>query len=271
MSSPDNDTPASEEPPDPIERLRSYVLQKLLRGVPRGQIEDELIAKGYEVQYSIQLVDSVKRGAERRTPGEAFVEEPELPELPPAVQFEEAREQLEAMAVFTLPEGSAARSRHPPRRSENVRRLFLVLSVIGLALFGVGLITEWQFWFVWLTGGRAEGVVTLVEDRIVLRPYARRSAYEGKGYDLKATYLEYTFPIGEGRETGHVWLDSTSKEWEAGMPIDVMYSRLDPGTNMPSSFRFRMEHDTVWFMAQFACVLGLLLLAVGFWGRRRSR
>jgi hypothetical protein len=264
-------TPVPEEPPDPIERLRSYVLQKLLRGVPRGQIEDELIAKGYDVQYSIQLVASVTRNAERKGGSSALLDDAEVPELPPAVQFEEAREQIEAMAVFKLAEENAVLARRKPRHNENARRLFSVLYIIGLALLLGGLITEWQFWFVFLTGGRARGVVTLVEDRVVLRPYTRGGPSEGKGYDLKATYVEYTFPTPEGHAIGYVWLDSTSKDWETGTPIDVMYSRLNAGTNMPSSLPFRVENDTVWFMAQLACVLGIVLTGVGFLGRRGAK
>ena len=218
--------PVPDDPPDPIERLRTYILQKLLRGVPRGVIEDELIGKGYDIQYAIQMVGSVQRSAERKTaPGDLRLEG-DLPELPPPVYFDEAQQQLETMAVFTAPPDAL---RHRRGGGETRRRLLLVLSFIGLALLVVGLLAEGRFWFVWLSGGRATGVVTLVEDRIVLRPYSRRSANEGKGYDLKATYIEYAFPTPEGRETGRVWLDSTSKEWEVGMPIDVMYSRPGRG------------------------------------------
>jgi hypothetical protein len=264
---PTNGVPASADPADPIERLRAYILQKLLRGVPRGEIEDELIRKGYEVQYAIQMVDSVKRGAERKAGSGELLLEGDLPELPPPVHFDEAQQQLEGLAVFSAPPGS-------PKvrpRSENVPRLFLVLSVIGLVLLVVGLFAEARFWFIWLSGGRAAGTVTLVEDRIVLRPYTDRSANEGKGYDLKATYIEYTFPASDGEHKGHVWLDSTSKAWEVGMPIDVMYSRFDVNANMPASLQFRVDYDTTWFMAQFAAVLGIMLLAAGLMGRRLAK
>jgi hypothetical protein len=267
---PTNGVPASEDPTDPIERLRTYILQKLLRGVPRGEIEDELIGKGYDVQYAIQIVDSVKRNAERKAgAGELQVQGEllEFLELPPPVHFAEAQEQLEGLAVFSAPPGS-------PKvrpRSENVPRLFFVLSIIGLVLLVLGLFAESRFWFVWLSGGRAAGTVTLVEDRVVLRPYTRRSTNEGKGYDLKATYIEYTFPTADGQEKGHVWLDSTSKAWTVGMPIDVMYSRFDVNTNMPASLQFRIDHDTSWFMAQFAAVLGVVLIAAGVLGRRHSK
>jgi hypothetical protein len=109
-----------------------------------------------------------------------------------------------------------------------------------------------------------------VEDRVILQPYSRKeSANPAEGYNLKATFLEYTFPTAQGNENGHVWLDSTSKDWEVGMPIDLMYSRLDAGMNMPSSMQFRVENDTVWFMAQLACILGVVLAFVGFVGRRK--
>jgi hypothetical protein len=261
---PSNGVPASEEP-DPIERLRTYILQKLLRGVPRGEIEDELIRKGYDVQYAIQMVDSVKRGAERKVGTGELLLEGDLPELPPPVHFDEAQQQLEAMAVFTVPPGTA--KARP--RSENVPRLFRVLSIIGLVLLVVGLLSEARFWFVWLSGGRAAGALTLVEDRVVLRPYAQRSDHEGKGYDLKATYIEYAFSTPEGEHKGHVWLDDTSKAWEVGKPIDVMYSRFDARTNMPASLQFRLDHDTTWFMAQLAAAIGLVLIAAGVIGRRR--
>lgn len=265
---PTDGAPASAEPADPIERLRTYILQKLLRGVPRGEIEDELIGKGYEVQYAIQMVDSVKRSAERKGGTGELLLEGDLPELPPPVHFDEAQQQLEAMAVFSTPAGTP---KARPPRSENIPRLFLVLSIIGLVLFGVGSVAEARFWFVWLSGGRAAGTVTLVEDRVVLRPYTNPSAHEGKGYDLKATYIEYTFSTSEGQQKGHVWLDSTSKAWEVGMPIDVMYSRFDVNTNMPASLQFRIDYDTTWFMAQLAAVLGIVLIVAGVMGRRLSK
>ena len=172
-----NGVPAPEAPQDPIERLRTYILQKLLRGEPRTAIEDELIAKGYEIQYAIQIVDSVKRSAERRAGPAELLLEGDLPELPAPVYFDEAQQQLETMAVFTVPPGTP----RPKPRSDLARRLFLVLSIIGLVLLGGGLLSEARFWFVWLSGARSAGVVTLVEDRIVLRPFTQRTRRRGEG------------------------------------------------------------------------------------------
>lgn len=269
MSIPDNGTPASDAAaPDPIEQLRAYVLQRMLRGVPRTAIEEELIAHGYDVQYALTLVDSVRRSAEKKAMQGALPNADELPaELPP-VGVNEVQEQLAAMAEFTT--ASRTGAIRPRYRVTATTRAFFVLSIIGGPLLVVGLATEYRFWFLWVTGARATATITRSEDQVILRPYGPSNVRKG-GYELKATLLDYTFPTSEGPATGSVLLDSTSKEWAVGMPVEVMYSRFDASANAPSSLSFYWEHDTVWFMANFAAGIGLILLVIGIVGGRRKR
>jgi hypothetical protein len=57
------------EEQDPLERLRDDILRQIVQGVPRDEVEEELVKQGYRLEYAIALVDSVKRSprrAERR-------------------------------------------------------------------------------------------------------------------------------------------------------------------------------------------------------------
>jgi hypothetical protein len=267
MSEHSAETP--NETSDAIEELRAYVLQRVLGGATRTEVEEELIGHGYETAAAIALVESVMRNRPVESGAWSSPTEP-TPPLPDD-RFEEARRQMEAMTLFALPPGSARAARQAPQHNPLAARLFLVLAVLGSILAVVGLGYWAPFWFLWFTGDRATGRVTQVEDIVVPRPFIGPSKHPGKGYDLKATYLDYTFPADGKDIPGNILLDSTSNDWSVGTPIDILYSRSNPRYNTPASFAFRWDHDTVWVLAHFAALVGVVLATVGLLGRRRHR
>jgi len=252
----------------PIEQLRAYIYRRLNQGLPRGDIEDELIAQGHPVDFVVEQMDYVRQFDTRaHTPAWAVVESVES--LPLPVQGLDEQPSLEQGMV-----GSRLAVRQtwidPP---SSIQKYALIISLVfgSLMIIG-GLTAQGRFWALWLAGTKATATVTHTEKRVVGHAYTRRSAAAGVSAPMVDTGFHYSFRDATGGQAaGTTWVAGPSSIWESGDTLPIMYFSSNPQQSVPASLGFYLSNDTGWTMALTSVLVGIPVFAIGAAGYLRMR
>lgn len=147
-------------------------------------------------------------------------------------------------------------------------RTFIVIKYLGIALFIVGACCEAQFWWFWLTSGRATATVVWKEERVVGWGFTR----SGMAFPIIDTGFHYRFRDAGGRDVkGLHWVPGRSDLWKAGNSLEIMYARSQPGESQPASLGYYLTNELGWQMAHLAMGAGLIMAGVGSYVVRRTR